>query len=186
MVWSESNVQDEITLIWILLKSPLSWDSFRLSYCRCEQTFCSGPSTARRHWQTRLWRGSDDPPIGSSWCSNFILRKKKKMSPAGSSGCLRHPFEILANLLKSWTEAAAWTRSCSHYRNMSWDNNPDLFGLKIYFVLRIWFRSHLVSGWPEMWGFCSKTYSRRPFPFSKLLLSAFISRHLHVVLHTCA
>jgi hypothetical protein len=33
--------------------------------------------------------------------------------------------------LKSWTEAAAWTSESSLYRNQSWDDNPDLFGIKI-------------------------------------------------------
>jgi hypothetical protein len=29
--------------------------------------------------------------------------------------------------MKSWSEAAAWTRESSLYLNQSWDDNPDLF-----------------------------------------------------------
>jgi hypothetical protein len=43
---------------------------------------------------------------------------------SGQSLCLRQ-------LLKSWTEAAVWTLESSLFRNQSWDDNPDLFGVKI-------------------------------------------------------
>ncbi len=43
---------------------------------------------------------------------------------SGSSLCLRR-------LLKSQTEAAAWTWESSFDRNQSWDVNLDLFGIKI-------------------------------------------------------
>ncbi len=37
----------------------------------------------------------------------------------------------LSHLLKSWTEVAAWTAALPLYRNQSWDDNQDLFSVKI-------------------------------------------------------
>jgi hypothetical protein len=37
------------------------------------------------------------------------------------------PFLRFHRLLKSSTEAAAWTLKSSPYRNQHWDDNPDLF-----------------------------------------------------------
>jgi hypothetical protein len=37
----------------------------------------------------------------------------------------------LCHLLKSWTEVAAWTATLTLYRNQSWDDNQDLFSMKI-------------------------------------------------------
>jgi hypothetical protein len=50
----------------------------------------------------------------------------------------------LRSLLKSWTETAVWTQESSLYRNQSWYNNPDLFGVKITRHLAAAFLKHLT------------------------------------------
>jgi hypothetical protein len=65
---------------------------------------------------------------------DISLRFRKKNKSAGAISGKWSGQQIiftLRRLLESWTEAAVWTCELSLYLNQSWDDNADLFGVKI-------------------------------------------------------
>ncbi len=137
-VWSEKNAEGEIPFILIILKTPLFQDFFRPSPSWFRRTFRSGPSTAEWRQRTRFWRRFGLPHSSSSQSSpgtnrHLPARTSFSYSEISLLGWYQakragsEPFLRLHCLLKSRTEAAAWTLESSLYRNQSWDNNLDLF-----------------------------------------------------------
>ncbi len=140
--WLESNAQGKITSIQIIFKTCSFQDFCRPSPSRLGRTFCRCPFTAKRRRGTHFCRWFGWPPLSLFWgcpgtargpqvwlqlfvteksllCQYFANRKA-----GGSAWGLRHHF-------RSHSEVALRTGSSSHYRNSSWDDNLDLFGLKI-------------------------------------------------------
>ncbi len=67
-----TNVHSRITLIWIILRTPLFRDFFRPCYSLFGYNFWSGPSTVKKHWRT--CNGSNyplPPPIAA--CLEALL-----------------------------------------------------------------------------------------------------------------
>ncbi len=148
-------------------KNSIISDFFRPRPCWFRQTFRSGPSTSEWRRQTRFWWRFGLPYPSSSWCSPGTTRRQSaltsfsvaEISPLGryqANGAGSRPFLCFHHLLKSCTEAAACTLEWSLYRNQSWDDNPDLFGIKIARDLVRSFLKHPTSSviLPDFLNYC--------------------------------
>ncbi len=98
-MWSETNTQGKITIIRIILKTPLFRNFYSPSPCQFRRTFHSGPSTAEWLRRTCLWRLFRWPNPSLSWCAHGATTYQP-----GSDFALRH------------RNKSAWPISCTYCR----------------------------------------------------------------------
>jgi hypothetical protein len=111
--------------------------------CRFGRTCCSGPLTDKGCQQTLLYQGLE-ALLGQWQASQLRLPKEKRvhwgeiLRIGKVANChLRHHLDYRS-------ETLAWTGISSLHGNQSWDDNLDLFGLKITRDLARAFLMHIL------------------------------------------